>query len=226
MSSTEIFNARKIVLYFMKEQGYDINEYINCSMKELNMMIISDQLDMFLKTAAPIVKPTPAEMIDTVAPLTIHKTYIRFLLTPGRLNMKQIQDMIDDLYEITETLTKKDTLYIIITGEPSESLINNIRQIWENDGIYIVVESIKRLQYNILIHSTVPTHTIMNPVQVEEMMLKYGVTSTSLLPQISRFDPVARALCMRPAQICHILRSSKTAILTPYYRICVNQQHK
>ena len=41
------------------------------------------------------------------------------------------------------------------------------------------------------------------------------------LPEISRFDPVAQAIGMRPGNICEIIRPSKTAIYAPYYRICV-----
>ena len=39
-------------------------------------------------------------------------------------------------------------------------------------------------------------------------------------PELSRFDPVAQAIGIRPGQVCKITRSSKTAIEAPYYRIC------
>ena len=40
------------------------------------------------------------------------------------------------------------------------------------------------------------------------------------MPQISRYDPVAQAIGLRPGQICKITRPSKTAITSNYYRIC------
>jgi DNA-directed RNA polymerase subunit H (RpoH/RPB5) len=40
-------------------------------------------------------------------------------------------------------------------------------------------------------------------------------------PDISRFDPVARAIGIRPGDVCHIIRPSKTAIEADYYRICI-----
>ena len=50
----------------------------------------------------------------------------------------------------------------------------------------------------------------------------YNVIHDSNLPEISRFDPVALLLGMKPGQICKITRNSKTAIHAPYYRVCVN----
>ena len=40
-------------------------------------------------------------------------------------------------------------------------------------------------------------------------------------PIISRFDPVAQSIGIRPGQVCEIIRPSKTAIIAPYYRVCV-----
>ena len=45
--------------------------------------------------------------------------------------------------------------------------------------------------------------------------------SDSQFPDISRFDPVAQAIGIRPGQVCEIIRPSKTAISAPYYRICM-----
>ncbi len=40
-------------------------------------------------------------------------------------------------------------------------------------------------------------------------------------PDISRFDPAAQAIGIRPGEVCEIIRPSKTAISAPYYRICI-----
>ena len=121
----------------------------------------------------------------------------------------------------SETLQKEDTLFIIIKDEPNETLINEIKHIWEAEGIFIVIESIKRLQFNILKHVLVPPHRIMLESEVREIEKKYNITDRTLFPDISRFDPVARAIGLRPGNVCHIIRPSKTAIETNYYRICI-----
>jgi len=41
------------------------------------------------------------------------------------------------------------------------------------------------------------------------------------LPEISRFDPMALAICLRPGQICTFDRKSPTALVTEYFRICL-----
>ena len=60
-----------------------------------------------------------------------------------------------------------------------------------------------------------------NDQQYKDIMNKYNIINKQLFPEISRFDPVAKVICLRPGQICHIIRPSKTAIQANYYRICV-----
>jgi DNA-directed RNA polymerase subunit H len=129
--------------------------------------------------------------------------------------------MIDDLFNLEEILKKDDTLFIIIKDEINETLTNELKHIWESDGIFIVIENIKRLQFNILDHELVPEHTILPESEVVNIMKKYNITDKIQFPDISRFDPVARAIGLRPGQLCHIVRPSKTAIEADYYRICI-----
>lgn len=204
-----VAKSRRIILELMEKQDYNIDDYSNFSINEVNSMKVNNQLDMLLqkKTEDPVTK------INS-------KIYIRYYL--GKmLKTSNLQEMIDDLFNLTETLTKNDTLFIISKDEPNETLINELKHIWESDKIFIVVESIKRLQFNILNHSLVPNHRVMNSIEVAEIMTKYSVSDKSQFPEISRFDPVARVIGLRPGDMCHIIRPSKTAIETNYYRVCV-----
>jgi len=207
---SQIYNSRKIILELMDKQGYNTNDYANFSINEVNSMKQNNQLDMLLETREDKVsQETPKK-----------KIYIRYYLSV-RPAPKNIQEMIDDLFILTETLKKDDTLFIIIKDEPNETLINEIKHIWESEGIFIVIESIKRLQFNILEHVLVPSHRVMLDSEVKEIMKKYNITSITQFPDISRFDPVSRIIGLRPGQICHIIRPSKTSIETNYYRVCV-----
>jgi DNA-directed RNA polymerase subunit H (RpoH/RPB5) len=207
---SHIFTSRKILLELMEKQGYNVNDYANFSVNEVNSMKQNNQLDMLLETSDNNVTPENPKK----------KIYIRYYLTV-RPAAKNIQEMIDDLFILTETLKKTDTLFIIIKDEPNETLINEIKHIWESEGIFIVIESIKRLQFNILDHTLVPPHRVVLESEVIEIMKKYNITSKTQFPDISRFDPVARVIGLRPGQLCHIIRPSKTAIEANYYRICV-----
>jgi DNA-directed RNA polymerase subunit H (RpoH/RPB5) len=207
---SHIYNSRKVVLELMKTQGYNVNDYSNFSINEVNSMKLNNQLDMLLETNDDnVTDETPKK-----------KIYIRFYLA-SRPAPKNIQEMIDDLFVLTETLKKTDTLFIIIKDDPNETLINELKHIWESEGIFIVIESIKRLQFNILEHVLVPPHRVMVESEVKQVMTKYNITDKVQFPDISRFDPVARVIGLRPGQVCNITRASKTAIETNYYRVCV-----
>jgi DNA-directed RNA polymerase subunit H (RpoH/RPB5) len=206
---SHIFNSRKIILELMGKQGYNINEYINFSVNEANSMKQNNQLDMLLETSD-----------DKVTQEKPHKKiYIRYYLA-SRPAPKNIQEMIDDLYVLTETLKKTDSLFIIIKDEPNETLLNEIKHIWEADGIFIVIESIKRLQFNILEHILVPHHRVLTESEVVVIMKRYNIIDKTIFPNISRFDPFARVIGLRPGQVCEIIRPSKTSIEAKYYRVC------
>lgn len=207
---SQIYQSRKNVLELMERQGFDVSGYANFSVSEINAMKQNNQLDMLLEEKT---EPTSENSARH------KKMYIRYYLTKS-IRPANVQEMIDDLYVLSETLKKEDTLYIIVKDSANETLINELKDVWERDGIFIVVESIKCLQFNILKHTLVPEHNIIGEEEVQNVMTRYNITDKFQLPDISRFDPVARAIGLRPGQVCRILRPSKTAITTSYYRFC------
>ena len=207
---SQIYQSRKNILELMERQGYDVSGYANFSVNEINAMKQNNQLDMLLEQKSSGDDKTQEHK----------KVYIRYYLAKT-IRPANLQEMIDDLFVLTETLKKNDTLYIIIKDNVNETLLNELKDIWERDGIFIVIESIKCLQFNILKHTLVPEHNIISEEEVQNIMKKYNITNKVQFPDISRFDPVARAICLRPGQVCHIVRPSKTAITTDYYRLCV-----
>ena len=89
-----------------------------------------------------------------------------------------------------------------------------------NENIYISLLTIKRLQFNILEHSLVPKHTILNKEEEEEFRKQYNILDNTQIPTISYFDPVSLVLGIRPDNIVKIERYSRTSINSLYYRIC------
>ena len=203
---SSIYNSRKNILNLMNKQNYNIDEYSNFSINEVNSMFQNNQLDIKLE------KNTKE-----------NKAYIHYYLgkTAKTITSKNLQDMIDDLFMVEEILTKNDTLFIILKSDINETITNVLKNIWEKDGIFIVIINIQRLQFNILEHSLVPPHRILSEEEVEEVKIKYNLNKLSQLPEISRFDPVAQVIGIRPGQVCEIIRSSKTAVNTKYYRVCI-----
>ena len=206
---SSIYTSRKIILNLMERQGYVIEDYDKFSINEVNSMKINNQLDMLLE-----------KKDENDVTKRKNKIYIRYYL--GKMiTASNVHEMVEDLFNLEEVLTKDDTLFIIIREEMNETLINELKHIWETDGIFIVLQNIKRLQFNILDHILVPEHRVMDNNNVEEIMRKYNITNKNQFPDISRFDPVAQIIGLRPGQVCNILRSSKTAIITNYYRVCI-----
>jgi DNA-directed RNA polymerase subunit H (RpoH/RPB5) len=199
----KIYKSRTILLEILEKLDYDTKDYSNFNHSEINCMKQNNQLDMLLENK----KKT--------------KIYVRYYFDKT-IKYANLQYMIDDLFNLTQTLNKNDVLYIIKEEDMNDTLIGDLKHIWETQGIFIVVENINYLQYNIFKHTLQPEFKIIDDEnEIETLMKKYNITNKTQFPQIARKDPVSRALCLRPGQILHCLRSSKTAIISDYYRICV-----
>lgn len=202
-----IYNARKNLLEILEERGFDVTPYSNFSINEIGIMLDTNQLDMLLEKSS-----------------TKKKIYVKFYVSKV-LKTQNIYDMVEDLFHIESILSKKDDFIIIAKDQPNDTLIQNVKDIWMSDNIYISLLNIKRLQFNILKHTLVPPHEIMtDEKEIEEFIKKYNIDKKKLsksLPDISRFSPVSLVLGIRPSQICKISRDSKTAINSNFYRICL-----
>ena len=207
--TSAVYKSRSILLEQMQSQGYDVGDYSGFSVNEVNTMKTNNQLDMIL------------EKLDEDTTTKIKgKIYIRYYLAKA-LRPANLQEMIDDLFNIEEVLKRTDTLLIVVKDEVNETLINTLKHIWEQDKIFIIIQSLKRLQFNLLNHVLVPPHRILSIPETIQIRTRYNIMSDGQFPDISRFDPVAQAIGIRPGQVCEIIRPSKTAISAPYYRICL-----
>jgi DNA-directed RNA polymerase subunit H (RpoH/RPB5) len=196
------FKARKSIIAYLDVQGYVLDTYMNFSINEVNSMYQTKQLDMLFKHNN-----------------NIKKSYVKFHLG-NTIKPQDIYDYIEDLFNLEETLKKEDDLNIIIKDDPNETILKTIKTIWEQDGIFIMIYSINQLQFNVLEHSFQPKFILLNTEEANSMKKTYNITNDSQVPDINRFSPVAQPLGMRPGDICKIIRPSKTAISSTYYRLC------
>lgn len=203
-----LYKGRVNLLEMMEHQEYNVNEYAGFKTNELHAMIKNAQLDMLVENKR-------------------QKVYIKFFeiceKKPKLLNKQVIDEMLEDLYVLEEILSPNDTLMIISHSEPNDTIKNHIKHIWEEKHQHVVIINIKRLQYNILNHSYVPPHFVMNDMETEKLRSQYHIKNDNQLPELSRFDPVAQIICLKPGNICKIVRPSKNAISANYYRICKNK---
>lgn len=199
---SQLYKSRKHLLELLKRRGFDIKGYENYSYNELRTMSANKQLDMLLTN-----------------PKTEKKVYVKYHLTT-KIRPPYVYDYVEDLFNLEDILSPSDDLIIIIKDKINDTSLKLMKNLFIKDKVFCTIMTLKQLQFNILDHSLVPPHRILSEVEVESIKENYNITQDSQFPEISRFDPVAQAIGMRPGEVCEIIRGSKTAITTKYYRLC------
>lgn len=199
-----IFKSRNTILELLENQNYDIKEYEGFSINEIDAMVSNNQLDMLVTNEK-----------------NQQKAYIKYYLNAKQIRPPVLEEVIEDLFVIESVLTKNDTLIIITEDEPNDTILTKLRYLYDNEGYFVIIHNIKRLQFNILNHKLVPSGFILEETEIDEMKKKYNIKDLKQLPEISRFDPQALAMSIRPGQVCMFNRESVTAMFSDYYRLCV-----
>jgi DNA-directed RNA polymerase subunit H len=221
---SQIYKSRCVILELMKKQDYDVSDYDGFSINEINTMKTNNQLDMILSKKSSEQKSDEnseekGEELNSSKENNEKKIYIKYYLGKS-LRPNNLQEMIDDLFSVEEVLTKKDTLLVVVKDEVNDTLVNTLKHIWESEKIFIILIPLQRLQFNILDHILVPSHRVLSESEKINIKNMYNIIDDNQFPELSRFDPVAKAIGIRPGEVCEIIRPSKTAISAAYYRIC------
>jgi DNA-directed RNA polymerase I, II, and III subunit RPABC1 len=198
-----IFTSRQNLLDILSEIGYDTEEYKGFKINHVATLIKNNQLNLLLRKKEDD-----------------KKLYVKYYIDGSRLTSQSVHKLKDEFFN-DEILTKDDTLMIISKDDPNDNIKDTLDELWNIYGIYISIIWIKSLQFNILKHQSVPPHIILTEEEVSVFKQKYNIQSNSELPSISRYDAVGSILCMRPNQICKIIRKSRTSLESEYYRICI-----
>mgnify|MGYP001368811364 FL=1 len=198
-----VYKSRNNILDILKLQGYDISDYETFSINEIDAMLNNNQLDMLIEN-----------------PDTKQKSYIKYY-SSKQIRPNILDEIIEDLYYIDNILEKKDNLIIITDDEPNDSILTKVKYLFDHDGIFVIIHNIKRLQYNMLQHNLVPTCNVLTNDEKELFMKKYNIKNNSQVPEISRFDPQALVMCIRPGDVTKFTRKSITSLESDYYRVCV-----
>jgi len=152
-------------------------------------------------------------------PKTKKKIYVKYHLST--LNDKKIYEYIDDLFHLEEILNENDELLIIIKNQNINTTLEEIMNfIYIKDNIFVNIKKIDNYLFNILDHSMVPEHRVLNNKEKEFIINKYKISEEKQFPEISRFDAVATTIGLRPGELCEITRPSTTSITSKYYRLC------
>lgn len=213
------YKSRKNILAILKRVGYDTSDYEGFDENEINTLLETNQLDMLLYKN---------DISTTIVDGGIDgggkrdkrgKVYIKYNINTSKINCDQnFLPKINEFFEPTEEkgdiyLNKTDTLIMIVDTEITEKIQERLKNIYENYGHFVVIHNIARLQYNILTHSKNPkSFHILNDAEVEEFKQKYYINNLCNIPEISRFDPYALAICLKPGQVCKVTRTSVNSL--------------
>ena len=185
----KIYNSRNVLLEQLQSRGFDISSYEKFSISEMNIMMEKDQCDMLLTNEE-----------------TGEKVYVKYYIKKKMIQSNNIIDTVEDLFNLDIKLDKEtDSIIFITRKSPNDKVIKTVRQLYDSQRILVQVYDITRLQFNILNHSLVPEHIILDDEEKKELMIKYNVNRESELPEISRFDPVAIGLESDPVKYVKLL---------------------
>jgi len=199
---SKVYKSRIIILDILKKRGFDVDDWTGFSVTEVQTMYNDKQLDMLL-----------------VNPKTMKKLFVKYHLTT-RLGPGHVYDYVDDLFDLEDILKKEDDLIIVSKDKVNITIRDLVEQSYTKDGRFVNIYNLNDYLFNILNHDMVPPHKILDAVDKEKVEKRYNVAQNSEFPEISRFDPVAVAIGLRPGELCQITRSSPTAVQSQYYRIC------
>ena len=203
----KLHTSRVNLLKQCESLGYNVSEHMDVSNLEVDKLYANNKLDMIVENEK-------------------NKIYIKYSFPTDKksntFTKKDLDNLKDELFDVENTLTKEDILMIVVDDEPNDSLVARMKYLYEQDGVFIVIHNIKRLQYNVLDHTLVPQSTILSDDELKDLMVKYNIRDLSQLPQVSRFDPQSLAICLRPGQVCKYTRKSISSLEHDYYRVCVN----
>jgi DNA-directed RNA polymerase subunit H (RpoH/RPB5) len=201
----QIYKSRNNLIDILQERNFNVSDYNEFSINEINIMVTNNQLDLLLENTS-----------------NSQKIFVKYYLGKS-LRPNNINDIVEDIFNLETILSKNDELLIIVKDDINDSIKSTLVQIWNEHKIYVSIISIKRLQFNILKHTLVPKHSVLTDDEKIAIKQEYNITNDSKFPEISRFDPVATTIGLKPEQLCEITRPSKTAITSKYYRLCYNK---
>ena len=207
---SKIYKSRNIILKILKSRGFNVDDWSDFSVTEVQAMFNNKELDMLLEN-----------------PTTKKKVYVKYHLsgTKGgtsmsRLGTSHIYDYVDDLFDIEDVLTSNDDLIIISKDKTNQTIKDLIEQLFIKDKKFVNIYNFHDYLFNVLEHEMQPKFRILSEEEKQKIMKQYNITKDKEFPDISRFDPVSQAIGIRPGEVMEITRSSPTAVKSVYFRIC------
>ena len=205
---TILLNARNNIIKMLNYRGYDTSKILNLSEKELEVFdeLVKKKINSFDISTNLINQPSENIMVQ-------------FLFK--RTNEKKIEEDIIKFFSEQKDPSKSVLIFIIMYKDNDNILQNKAYQIYQIYKYFTQIFSINNLQQNIIDHSFVPKHILLSSDEEESILNDYNLDTKRKLPYITKHDPVAKYIGMKPGNICKIIRPSETSGEYISYRYCI-----
>lgn len=203
-----VYTSKRVINRYMGYIGYDTKRYENMAFDAVKTMCEQKNADILNMVFS-----------DSANPSYPGRIFIHYNVIQTAFRAINLHDIIE-YYRLRYDFKETDTLFIVNKDPPNDTIKKLMKQYFEKDKTFVVIQSLKQTQFYIHEHVYVPQHEVLSSEQEQKEVL--GQWNRSNLPEICRFDPVAMAIAMRPGQICKITRNSRSVITEEYfYRYCV-----
>ena len=205
--------SRKTIIDMLELRGFNIDNYVNFSSEEINVMVKS--LDKKLSYEI-----MPLDIVVEHKEIEDKKCVVKYVHSQFR-KLSKISIFVKEMIE-NGIVNENDDLLFIVNDK-----INNIEtfyalfeQLYLSDKVFIQLFDLNKLLINITKHELVPTMRIVSEEEKLAVKEKYNVESMSNFPIILSYDPVAQFYGVKKGDLCEIIRKSETSGEYKAYRYC------
>ena len=200
----DLYNSRKNLMFYLKNQGYDVENYENFTISEINAMQTNSNKEI-------------TELNFEVMNGEKKCSVVYYL--KSSIKQSILEENVRDYYD--ENDKDNSTLIFITLSAMNDTTQKTVKYLWEKYKEYVVIFDIPGLLINVLQHKYVPEHIKMNKQQKEEIYKKFNIANDKQVPEISMFDAAAKCILLKPGELCKINRYNKISYNNEFYRICV-----
>lgn len=203
-----LYKSRKNILFYLNKQGYDTSALDSFNTAEIIAMHNSiKQHDSFTGLDFEVYKENK-------------KCSVFYYLKPSTIKQNTLENMVMEFFENVNN--KEDAIMILIMqGNLNDTIKKTIQTLWKKYNEHVIVFEMKTLLFNIFDHCYVPEHVKLNDEEKKNLYNDMNIKDDSQMPEISMFDPVAKAMFMKPGDVCKINRYDIISFSNDFYRICV-----
>jgi len=214
----QLYTSRKTIVEYLKKQGYDTTGYDTFTMSEISAMKQSTK-DSDSTTCFDF----EVSLDNYNFKNNVDKTRtckVSYYLKPSTIKQNILENMVLEYFEGVEH--KENVVFVLIMqGNINDTIKKTISNMWKKYKEHVVVFEIKTLMFNVFEHCYVPEHKKLEQQEKNELFEKMNIQDENQLPEISLFDPVAKAMFMKPGDVCKITRHDIISFQNDFYRICV-----